>query len=87
MKCANAIGAIDFNHIENVLVVGYQNGLLELFNENLQLKKITFDKIKNPDQQVLNLLKFNKDASILAVCYSYPKFMVKLFEYDKKSLK
>lgn len=56
-----------------MIAVGYMNGVIELYNEDLTTKNIKFDKIKNADKQILNLVKFSEDGSKLLASYTFIK--------------
>ena len=76
------IKGIDYSPNTNLLAVAYKNGLLELLDgntlENSDKKPITLNK--NPDRDVISLVKFDREGKFLAVCYTVPKNVVMLYD-------
>ena len=79
--------SLDFNSKTNTIAVGMRNGIVA-FYEAATLKsvgsKITLHK--NPDKEVLSIVKYSPDCSILAVGYCPPISKVYLYstENNKK---
>jgi hypothetical protein len=44
----------------------------------------TFKKIKNPDQEVLNVVRFDEYGKYLAASYHYPQPKILFFSCDKE---
>lgn len=71
-----------------MLVVGYKNGVVECFDSNtLESLERRYTAIKNPDEEVLNLIKVNKDGTMCIACYQYPKFKIALLNLARKDHK
>lgn len=43
--------------------------------------------MKNPDEEALNIVRFNKDASICAACYQLPYFHIVLLAMGETKMK
>ena len=66
--------------------MGYKNGVIELFNpDNLESLNKKFSKIKNPDEETLNLVRINKDGNMVVACYQFPEFKIVLLNLVAKS--
>lgn len=46
-----------------------------------------FNQIKNPDEEVLNLVRINKDGTMCIACYLYPKFKIILLNLARRNMK
>jgi len=44
--------------------------VIEIFDEDLNFKEQRYDKIKNPDKEILNLVKLSKLGEFLVACYT-----------------
>lgn len=58
-----------------MLAVGFITGVVSIYNADTLERndKLTYSKIKNPDQEVLNIVRFHSKGKFLAVSYSCPK--------------
>ena len=61
MRTPYKIRSIDYNNYNKMLVVGFVNGVIQCYqSDNLaKVEKLVYTKIKNPDKEVLNLVKFD----------------------------
>lgn len=67
--------------------MGYKNGVIECFDANtLESLEKKYTGIKNPDEEVLNLVRINKDGFMCLGCYQFPKFKIILFDLTKKNI-
>jgi hypothetical protein len=59
VKCPYKIRAIDVNNKQNILVVGFYNGAIMMYDADTleRQEKLFYTKIKNPDQEVLNIVR------------------------------
>ena len=85
VKCPYKIRSLDFSSKKNLLAVGFINGVICMYNPHTldKVDKMIFAKIKNPDQEVLNLVRFQFYGRFLAVSYAYPKPKIVFFTFDK----
>ena len=60
VKCPYKIRSLDYSKRLKLLAVGFTNGVIIMYNPDTfeRLDKLMFKKVKNPDQEVLNLVKF-----------------------------
>ena len=63
-----------------MLAVGLRNGIVNLYDVNTFNYKMKIAKYKNPDKDMISLVKFSPDGNILAVGYCPP--ISKVFLYD-----
>lgn len=78
------IMSIDLNMRENMLAVGYRNGLVMLL-DCTSLKSLSkISNHKNPDKEVLSLVKFSPSGEILAVAYCPPVSKVYLYQTSNR---
>lgn len=56
------------------MLVGFYNGVIQCYDpDSLQKNdKLIYNKIKNPDEEALNLVKFERYGKYFGACYSYP---------------
>ena len=69
-KVEYEIMSVDYNHKTNTVAVGMKNGMVCFYESNTL--KPTGGKIiahKNPDKEVLSIVKYSPDCSLLAVGY------------------
>ena len=75
--------SVDFNSRSNVLAVGMKNGMVEFYDAST-LKPVgaKITNFKNPDKEVLSIVKYSPDCSILAVGYCPPISKVYFYTTD-----
>lgn len=78
----NKVRALDVNVSLNLLAVGYENGVVEFLDaETLgKAKQSPIANFKNPDREVLSLIKFDREGRYLAICYTPPNSTVMLYD-------
>jgi len=83
-KLEYPIKTMDINR-QNWLAVGQRNGTITVFDGNNfnTLKKITDHK--NPDRDVISVVKFSPEGTLLAVGYCPP--ISRVYLYDLKTEK
>lgn len=80
-KMENEVVTVDINRA-NMLAVGQKNGIVSLHDGNTlaSLKKITAHK--NPDKEVISVVKFSPDGNQLAIGYCPPISRVHLYDVN-----
>ena len=86
-RCPYKIRSIDVLLKANMLVVGFSNGVIRMYScDTLKYmkEKGSFSEIKNPDQEVLNIVRFQTYGKFFVASYHYPKPELKFFIFDKE---
>lgn len=78
--------SVDVNRDSSIVAVGMRNGIV-MFYDYVSLKEVgkKIVNYKNPDKEVLSLVKYSPDSSIIAVAYCPP--VSKVLLYDTKTYK
>jgi hypothetical protein len=79
----NRIRSLDVNRGMDLLAVGCENGVVEFVEaEGLnKAKKVeAIVNFKNPDREVLNLVRFDREGRYLAICYTPPNAVLMLYD-------
>jgi WD40 repeat protein len=81
-KLDGPINCLDLSR-NNLLAVGMRNGIVSLFDgSSLKLVKNVF-KHKNPDKDMISVVKFSPDGNKLAVAYAPPYSCIYIYDVDK----
>jgi microtubule-associated protein-like 1/2 len=76
--------SIDLNPRENLLAVGYRNGLVVLL-DCTSLKSLSkISNHKNPDKEVLSLVKFSPSGELLAIAYCPPISKIYIYQTSNR---
>jgi WD40 repeat protein len=70
-KLDSAINSLDLS-TQNILAVGMKNGIVNLFDGNNLKLLNSFFKHKNPDKDMISVVKFSPSGKKLAVAYTPP---------------
>ena len=80
-KLDGPINCLDFSR-NNQLAVGMKNGVVHIFEAStLKLVK-SFFKHKNPDKDMISVVKFSPDGTKLAVAYAPPYSCIYVYEVN-----
>jgi len=80
-KLDGPINCLDVSR-NNQLAVGMKNGMVHLFDaSSLKLLK-SFCKHKNPDKDMISVIKFSPDATKLAVAYAPPFSIIYIYDIN-----
>lgn len=80
------IRSLDFNYNNKLLLVGFYNGIIQCYDSKdlKKIDKLIYNKIKNPDEETLNLVKFDPSGDLFGACYSLPKFKLLIMGINDK---
>ena len=85
-KLDGPINCLDLSR-NNQLAVGMKNGVVNIFEgSNLKLVKF-FHKHKNPDKDMISVVKFSPDGTKLAVAYAPPYSCIYVYDLNDPELK
>ena len=79
------INSIDISTRQNIVAVGQRNGIVNLMDANSFNYLRRIGSFKNPDKDMLSVVKFSPDGSILAVGYCPP--ISKVYPYNVDTCK
>lgn len=73
---------MDVNGNLNTLAVGFNNGTVEFYDAETLAKKDRpiISNFKNPDKEVLSLIRFDRDGKYLLIGYSPPNACIMLYD-------
>jgi WD40 repeat protein len=80
-KLDGPINCLDLSR-SNQLAVGMKNGLVHIYDaSSLKLLK-SFFKHKNPDKDMISVVKFSSDGNKLAVAYAPPYSCIYIYDLN-----
>lgn len=81
-QLTNMIRCLEVNSNLNTLAVGFSNGTVEFYDAETLAKKDRpqISNFKNPDKEVLSVLKFDRDGKYLLIGYSHPNACIMLYD-------
>jgi WD40 repeat protein len=82
VSMSNKIRCLDVSLNLNTLAVGYSNGIIEFFDAETLAKKDRppIVNFKNPDKEIISLIKFDREGKYLLVCYTPPTAFIMLYD-------
>ena len=83
-KIDHAINSIDINR-SGLIAVGQRNGIVSFYDSNKLEYQKRIASFKNPDKDMISVVKFSPSGNVLAVGYCPP--ISKVYLYDVESSK